>query len=66
MKAQQDRLNGINTSTHNRSNLGVINRGINMSQRTVYSLITPYKTDYLFHCANLVGTVALLAFNLTQ
>lgn len=31
MKAQQDRLNSINTSIHNRSNLDVINRGINMS-----------------------------------
>lgn len=66
MKAQQDRLNNINTSIHNRSNLDVINRGINMSQRAADSLITPYKTDYLFHCADLVGTAALLVFNLMQ
>ena len=65
MKAQQDRLNGINTSIHNKFNLDVIDRGIS-SQRVEDSLITPYKTVYLFHCADLVGTAALLVFNLTQ
>lgn len=66
MKAQQDMLNGINTSKHNRRNLDVINRGINISKRAADSLITPYKTDYLFHCTDLLGTAALLVFNLTQ
>ena len=66
MKAQQDRINGINTSPHGRPNLDVIQRGINMSQRAADSLIAPYKTDYLFHGSDLVGTASLLVFKLEQ
>ena len=40
--------------------------GINISKRAADSLITPYKTDYLFHCTDLLGTAALLVFNLIQ
>jgi hypothetical protein len=66
MKAQQDILNGINTSPHGKPNLDVIQRGINMSQRAADSLIAPYKTDYLFHGSDLLGTAALLVFKLKQ
>ena len=66
MKAQQDRINDINTSPNGRPNLDVIQRGINLSQRAADSLIAPYKTDYLFHGVDLVGTASLLVFKLGQ
>lgn len=66
MKAQQDRINGINLSPHGRPNLDVIQRGISMSQCAADSLIAPYKTDYLFHGSDLVGTASLLVFKLEQ
>ena len=66
IKAQQDIINGINTSPHGRSNLDVIQRGISLSKRAADSLINPYKTDYLFHGSDLLGTAALLVFNLEQ
>lgn len=66
MKAQQDRLRGVPTSPHGKPNLDVIQHGISLSQRAADSLISPYKTDYLFHGVDLVGTAALLVFNLEQ
>ena len=66
MKAQQERLKGIPTSPHGKPNLDVIQQGIKLSQQAADSLITPYKTDYLFHAVDLVGTAALLVFNLEQ
>ncbi len=66
MKAQQERLKGIPTSPHGKPNLDVIQHGIRLSQQAADSLVTPYKTDYLFHAVDLVGTAALLVFNLEQ
>ena len=53
MKAQQERLKGIPTSPHGKPNLDVIQHGIRLSQQAADSLITPYKTDYLFHAVDL-------------
>ena len=66
MQAQKDLLNNIPNSPQGRSNMGVIVRGINLDPRAADSLITPFKTKYLFHCQNLRGAAAITIFDLKQ
>ena len=65
-QAQQDRINGIEQSKHGKPNIDVISHGISLSQKAAESLIAPFKTDYLFHCDDLLGTAALLVFDLKE
>lgn len=66
MKAQQDQLNGVPSNNNRKTNIDLIHHGIVLDPKAADSLITPYKTDYLFHCQNLRGTAAILIFNLEQ
>lgn len=66
MQAQQDLLNNIPNSPQGRPNMSVIVRGIDLDPRAADSLITPFKTKYLFHCQNLRGAAAITIFDLKQ
>ena len=66
MQAQKDLLNNIPNSPQGRSNMDVIERGIDLDPRAADSLITPFKTKYLFHCQNLRGAAAITIFDLKQ
>ena len=66
IQAQQDLLNNIPNSPQGRSNMDVIERGIDLDPRAADSLITPFKTKYLFHCQNLRGAAAITIFDLKQ
>ena len=66
MRAQQDVLNSISNSPQGKPNMDVIIRGIDLDSRAADSVITPYKTKYLFHCQNLRGAAAILVFDLKQ
>ena len=66
MRAQKDLLNNIPNSPQGRSNMDVIERGIDLDPRAADSLITPFKTKYLFHCQNLRGAAAITIFDLKQ
>lgn len=64
MKAQNDILNNVSLSPQGRPNIGVIERGIKLDPRAADSLISPFKTKYLFHCQNLRGAAAIVVFDL--
>jgi len=66
IQAQKDLLNNIPNSPQGRSNMDVIERGIDLDPRAADSLITPFKTKYLFHCQNLRGAAAITIFDLKQ
>lgn len=66
MRAQQDVLSNISNSPQGKPNMDVIVRGIDLDSSATDSLITPYKTKYLFHCQNLRGAAAILIFDLKQ
>ena len=66
IQAQQDLLNSIPNSPQGRSNMDVIERGIDLDPRAADSLITPFKAKYLFHCQNLRGAAAITIFDLKQ
>ena len=64
MRAQQDVLNSISNSPQGKPNMDVIIRGIDLDSRAADSVITPYKTKYLFHCQNLRGGCCCSCFRL--
>ncbi len=66
IKAQKDVLNNVAVSPQGRQNMDVIVRGIDLDPRAADSLISPYKTKYLFHCQNLRGAASILIFELKQ
>lgn len=66
MQAQQDLINNIPLSPQGRKNMSVIERGISLDPKAADSLITPFKTKYLFHCQNLRGAAAITIFELKQ
>ena len=66
MKAQQNQLSNKPSESNKRSNLELIQKGIELDPQAADSLIRPYKTDYLFHCQNLRGTAAITIFNLEE
>lgn len=66
IKAQQDLINNIPMSPQGKPNMDVIARGINLDPRAADSLISRFKTKYLFHCQNLRGTAAITIFNLKE
>ena len=66
MQAQRDLVNNIPQSPQGRSNIDVIQRGIKLDPRAADSLITPYKTKYLFHCQNLRGAAAITILDLKE
>ena len=66
MQAPKDLLNNIPNSSQGWSNMGVIVRGIDLDPRAADSLITPFKTKYLFHCQSLRGAAAITIFDLKQ
>ena len=66
MRAQQNQLLNKTSESPKRTNLELILKGIELNPKTADSLITPYKTDYLFHCQNLRGTAAITIFHLDE
>lgn len=66
IQAQHNRLNGIPSNNPRKSNIDIIQHGISLDPRAADSLITPYKTDYLFHCKNLRGAAAITIFELQE
>lgn len=66
MRAQQNQLSGIPSGNNRKSNMDIIQQGIGLDKRASDSLISPYKTDYLFHCTNLRGTASITIFNLEE
>ena len=66
MQAQKDLVNNIPMSPQGRPNIDVIQRGIKLDPKAADSLITPFKTKFLFHCQNLRGTAAITIFDLKE
>ena len=66
MQAQKNQLSGISSKNPRKSNMDTIQHGISLDPRAADSLITPFKTDYLFHCKNLRGAAAITIFNLKE
>ena len=66
MAAQQRQLDGTPSTNPRRTNVDTIIKGISLDPKAADSLISPYKTDYLFHCQNLRGAAALTVFELEQ
>lgn len=64
--ATKDLVNNIPASPQGRPNIDVMQRGIKLDPRAADSLITPFKTKYLFHCQNLRGTAAITIFDLKE
>lgn len=64
MRTQNGILNNVSLSPQGKSNIGVVQRGIELDIRATDSLISPFKTKYLFHCQNLRGAAAIVVFDL--
>ncbi len=62
--AKQRQLYGQTNLNPRKSNIDIIKQGIRLSKPAADSLITPYKTTYLFHATDLLGTAAILIFDL--
>jgi len=66
MQAQQKQLSGTPSSNPKKSNIETIQHGISLDPRAADSLISRYKTEYLFHCQNLRGAAAITIFSLQE
>ncbi len=66
MKAQQNQLLNKPSESSKKSDLELIQKGIELDPKAADFLILPYKSDYLFHCQNLRGTAAITIFNLEE
>lgn len=60
-------VNKLERNSHQgTSNMCVLVRGIDISPKESDSLISPFRTKYLFHCQNLRGVAAITIFDLKQ